>query len=50
MGDPKKEPTADQRAMAKELFGVFNALVLEGFTETQACLMIGTMLGTAGKN
>lgn len=50
MGDPAKEPTADQRASAKEMFGVFNAMVLEGFTETQACLIIGTMIGTAGKS
>lgn len=49
MGDPRKEPTADQRAMAAELFGNFNALVIAGFTETQACLMLGTMLGTVGK-
>lgn len=47
--DPLKEPTADQRAGAKEMFGVFNAMLLEGFTETQACIIIGTLIGTAGK-
>lgn len=47
MGDPTKEPTADQRETAREMFGHFNAMVLEGFTETQACLILGTMIGTA---
>lgn len=49
MADQSKEPTADQRAGAKEMFGLFNAMLLEGFSETQACIIIGTMIGTAGK-
>ena len=50
MGDPTKEPRADQRTAAQEMFGMFNAMVLEGFTEQQACIILGTMIGTAGKN
>lgn len=50
MGDPTREPTADQREMAQMMYGMFNALVLEGFTEYQACIMLGTLAGTAGKS
>lgn len=50
MGDPSKEPNAVQRQGATELYGMFNAMILEGFTEMQACIIIGTWLGTAGKS
>lgn len=48
--DPTKEPTASQRAAAQEMFGMFNAMVLEGFTETQACMILGTWIGTAAQH
>jgi hypothetical protein len=47
--DESKEPTAIQREGARDMFGMYNALRMEGFTETQACVIIGTMLGTAGR-
>lgn len=48
--DPRKEPTAEQRVAAAEMFGMFNAMMLVGFTETQACVILGTWIGTAGKS
>ena len=45
--DPMKEPRADQRAGAGEMFGMFNALMLEGFTEAQALHLVGVALATA---
>jgi hypothetical protein len=47
--DMTKEPSAAQRAMAAELFGHYNAMRMEGFTEYQACVMLGQMLGTIVK-
>jgi hypothetical protein len=35
------EPSADQRTGAKQLRGMFLALVAEGFTEQQALAIIG---------
>lgn len=42
--DPKREPTADQRQFAGAMYGLFSALVLEGFTEVQALQIIGNAL------
>ena len=49
MADQSKEPTAAQRIGAAEMYGLFNAMLLEGFTPVQACIIIGTMIGTAGQ-
>jgi hypothetical protein len=48
MANPMKEPTADQREGAAQLFGMFNAMLLEGFTETQALTILGHMLSAGG--
>lgn len=49
VSDPRKEPTADQRQIATELFGLFNALLLAGFNEPQALILLGNMLhGASG--
>lgn len=40
------EPTADMRQAANQLRQMFIALTLEGFTETQALVILGHMLGT----
>lgn len=46
--DPSREPSsADEREMASSLFGMFNALVLEGFTEAQALVIIGQCITAA---
>lgn len=42
--DPSKEPSAVNRQAAREMFGLFNALVGEGFTEKQALSLLGSML------
>lgn len=47
--NPQMEPSAAQREGAKEMFALYNAMRLEGFTESQACMILGTWLGTAGK-
>lgn len=39
------EPTADQRAFAKHMRGVFLAFTAEGFTEPQALALLQTMMG-----
>jgi hypothetical protein len=41
------EPNADMRAMATNAFQMFLALVLEGFTESQALTLVASVL-TAG--
>lgn len=38
------EPSADSRQLARALRDVYMALVLEGFTETQALTVIGHCL------
>lgn len=45
--DPTKEPSADHRAGAQYLFSMFNALMLEGFTEAQALAILGYTLTAA---
>lgn len=40
----KHEPTADQREAASLIYGVFVALVDEGFTEQQALIIVGQIL------
>jgi hypothetical protein len=47
--DLSREPSADQRAGAREMFDLYNAMRQEGFTEFQACAILGTWLGTIGK-
>lgn len=47
MGPAKVEPTAAQRAGAKDLRAMFTAFVDEGFTPQQALVMLGTMMGVA---
>ena len=42
--NPKKEPTASQRAVASDAYGMFNALLMEGFTAEQALVVLGQML------
>lgn len=44
--DMSKEPNTNQRVAASELFGMFNALRLEGFSETQALQIIAILLST----
>lgn len=45
MNSPMKiEPSADQRTAAKELRGMFLALLAEEFTEPQAIAIIGHVL------
>ena len=43
--DPiKHEPAADLREMAAALYGMFVALVDQGFTEQQALVIIGQVI------
>jgi hypothetical protein len=45
--NPYKEPSAEARESAKVLFGLFNAMQLEGFTENQALHLLGVMLSAS---
>ena len=49
MTQPYKEPTAAMREAASNLKEMFNALLEQGFAEHQALVIIGSMLGTAGR-
>ena len=42
--DPRKEPSAGVRHGAAAMFEMFNALMLEGFTEPQALTILGVIL------
>lgn len=42
--DPSKEPNANARANTKACYDMFNALMLEGFTEPQALQLLGQMM------
>jgi hypothetical protein len=46
---PTEEPPAEMRVMARSLRGMYVALRQEGFSEFQACSILGTWLGTVGK-
>jgi hypothetical protein len=39
------EPSADMRQAAHSMREMYLALIEQGFSETQACSIIGTMLG-----
>lgn len=47
--DPMREPSADIRQAASAIFQIFNALLLEGFTERQALVVVGQILAS-GQN
>lgn len=42
--DPKVEPSAAVRSAAVQMFGMFNALVQAGFSESQAIRLVAEML------
>lgn len=42
--DPNREPTAEIRTAARSMRELFVALVREGFSETQALQIIGSVL------
>jgi hypothetical protein len=44
MSNGPVEPTADMRAFAGICWQMFNALRLEGFSETQALVVIGQVI------
>lgn len=46
---PYKEPNAGVRQAASGMKEMFNALQEQGFTEYQALVIIGQMLGAAGR-
>ena len=41
---PKREPSAEIRQAATTMHELFTALIDEGFTETQALTILGSML------
>jgi len=43
------EPSADARASARALRDFYNALILEGFTEEQALLLLTTGMVAQGR-
>lgn len=47
---PKREPSADIRQAAVMMHSVFTALIDEGFTESQALTILGTMLAASISN
>ena len=49
MPHPDEEPAADQRELARHMRGMFVALRREGFTQFEACTLLGAWLGTIGK-
>lgn len=46
---PAEEAPADMREMARHLRGMYVALRQERFTQFEACSILGTFLGQAGK-
>ena len=42
--DPSREPPADIRALARSLREMYLALRAEGFTETQALVIVGQVI------
>lgn len=49
MSNAPFEPSADTRAVAKQLKNLFEALVAEGFTERQALTIVGQCIAAGGK-
>lgn len=47
---PGYEPSADSRMLARNLFDMFMALTMEGFTEDQALQLISTCIYTMNKD
>lgn len=44
-----REPSADQRVAAAQMYGMYLALLAEGFTEQQALVIIGQILVAASQ-
>ena len=47
MPNGPREPSADQRMAAAQLYGMFLALQAEGFSEQQALVILGQVLAAA---
>ena len=44
-----RESTAEERIAAARLFGMFNALIQEGFKEEQALVILGFYISNQGR-
>lgn len=43
------EPTADMRQLAKKLRDIYQALIIEGFSDRQALAIIGEVIAAGAK-